>query len=41
MGQILAVDDDPDMRALLEQTLRAAGHEVQLAADGRQGVDLC
>lgn len=28
------VDDDPDIRALLDMTLRLAGHEVVLAADG-------
>lgn len=40
MGQILVIDDDPEMRAMLEQTLRAAGHEVQLAADGKSGIEL-
>ena len=40
MARILVIDDDPDMRALLEQTLKSAGHEVALAADGRQGVNL-
>ncbi len=39
MARILVIDDDPDMRALLEQTLKSAGHEVALAEDGRQGVD--
>jgi DNA-binding response OmpR family regulator len=39
MARILVIDDDPDMRALLKQTLESAGHEVSLAADGRQGVD--
>jgi DNA-binding response OmpR family regulator len=39
MARILVIDDDPDMRALLEQTLQAAGHEVALAADGREGVE--
>jgi len=38
MPRILVIDDDPDMRALLEQTLKSAGHEVELAADGREGV---
>lgn len=40
MGQILVIDDDPEMRAMLEQTLRAAGHEVRLAADGKSGMEL-
>jgi CheY-like chemotaxis protein len=39
MARILVIDDDPDMRALLEQTLKSAGHEVALAADGREGLE--
>ena len=39
MARILVIDDEPDMRVLLEQTLKAAGHEVSLAADGREGVE--
>jgi DNA-binding NtrC family response regulator len=39
MARILVIDDEPDMRVLLEQTLKAAGHEVILAADGREGVE--
>ncbi len=39
MARILVIDDDPDMWALLEQTLKSAGHEVVLAADGREGVE--
>jgi CheY-like chemotaxis protein len=39
MARILVIDDDADMRAMLEQTLKAAGHEVVLAADGREGVE--
>ena len=38
MARILVIDDDADMRALLEQTLKSSGHEVALAADGREGV---
>ena len=38
MARILVIDDDADMRTLLEHTLRSAGHEVVLAADGREGV---
>jgi len=38
MARILVIDDDPEMRAVLEQTLQLAGHKVELAADGRQGV---
>ncbi len=38
MARILVIDDDPDMRALLDEMLRAGGHEVVLAGDGRDGV---
>ncbi len=38
MPRILVIDDDADMRSLLAQTLQSAGHEVVLAADGREGV---
>jgi DNA-binding response OmpR family regulator len=31
MANILVLDDDPDMRALVQQHLAGAGHEVQLA----------
>jgi DNA-binding response OmpR family regulator len=39
LARILVIDDDPDMRAMLEQTLKAAGHEVISAADGSEGVE--
>ena len=39
MARILVIDDEPDVRALVEQTLKPAGHEVVPAADGREGVD--
>ena len=35
MARILVIDDDPEMRVLLELILKSAGHEVILAADGR------
>ena len=38
MARILVIDDDPELRAMLEQTLKTAGYEVVLAADGREGV---
>jgi CheY-like chemotaxis protein len=41
MARILVIDDDPDMRLMLEQILRPAHHEVLLAADGREGVERC
>jgi DNA-binding response OmpR family regulator len=38
MARILVIDDEQDMRTMLEQILKAAGYEVILAADGREGV---
>lgn len=32
------IDDDPDIRALLEQALTLTGHDVLLAADGGEGL---
>jgi DNA-binding response OmpR family regulator len=37
MARILVIDDDPDIRALLKELLKPAGHEVVLAADRREG----
>jgi CheY-like chemotaxis protein len=39
MARILVIDDETDMRLLLEQVLKPAGHEVILAADGREGME--
>ena len=39
MARIIVIDDDADTRAMLEHILKAAGHEVSLAADGREGVE--
>jgi len=39
MARILVIDDDADLRVMLEQTLESAGHEVILAADGKEGVE--
>jgi CheY-like chemotaxis protein len=39
MAQILVIEDDAEVRALLERMLKSAGHEVIFAADGREGVD--
>ncbi|RBY90662.1 response regulator [Blastococcus sp. TF02A-26] len=35
MSRVLVVDDDPQLLRALRITLRAAGHEVVVAADGR------
>jgi DNA-binding NtrC family response regulator len=40
MARILVIDDDPDMRAMLEQTLGPAGYEVVLAAHGGEGMEI-
>jgi len=41
MAVIVLVDDDPDLREMLEHVLRRAGHEVFSAANGTDGVQLC
>lgn len=38
MARVLVIDDEADMRSFLEETLKAAGYEVALAADGEEGV---
>ena len=37
---IVVVDDNPDVRALLRAKLRKLGHDVQVAEDGLQAVDI-
>src|SRR5258708_26655195 len=39
MGRSVGIEEDADMRALLEQTLESAGHNVVLGADGREGME--
>lgn len=39
MARVLIVDDDPSIRALLDELLRDEGHVTVLAADGRSAVD--
>jgi DNA-binding NtrC family response regulator len=36
---VLLVDDEPDLRELLEEQLREAGHRLETAADGLEGMD--
>lgn len=38
MPRILIIEDDPDLAELMAITLRAAAHEVTLAADGATGL---
>jgi two-component system CheB/CheR fusion protein len=39
-GSILVVDDDPDIRELLEELLEAEGHTVVAAVDGVEALEL-
>ncbi len=39
MATILAVDDDPQVRELLDDLLTHAGHRVVTAADGREAIE--
>jgi DNA-binding response OmpR family regulator len=38
MAKILIIDDDPQMRRMMNRVLTAAGHEVIEAEDGRIGL---
>jgi CheY-like chemotaxis protein len=40
MARILVIDDDPPLRFVLADALGRAGHEVLLAEDGRQGIEV-
>jgi CheY-like chemotaxis protein len=39
MAHILIIDDEPDVRAMVKVVLRDAGHSVEEAANGAQGVE--
>jgi len=39
MARILVIDDDDEIRSMLERMLRSAGHEVVVAANGREGLE--
>lgn len=41
MPRILIIDDEEEMRSMLRQMLEQAGYDVQEAADGAQGIELC
>ena len=38
-ARVLVIDDEPQIRRFLDISLRAQGHEVTLAATGREGLD--
>jgi CheY-like chemotaxis protein len=40
MAPILIVDDDENLRAITAEMLRAAGHTVDTAGDGKAGLEL-
>ncbi|WP_027874706.1 response regulator [Spongiibacter marinus] len=40
MANILAVDDSPSIRKLVSATLSKAGHSVESASDGQEGLEL-
>lgn len=40
MAKILVIEDEQDLRQVLEYNLQQAGHEVLLGSTGRQGVEL-
>jgi DNA-binding response OmpR family regulator len=40
MARILVIDDEPQLRTLLEKFLTRDGHEVDLAKNGREGLKL-
>lgn len=37
--KILIVDDDPDLRDIYDETFTEAGYQVDLAIDGKEGLD--
>jgi DNA-binding response OmpR family regulator len=40
MSTVLVIEDDPDMREIERATLGSAGHEVKVAANGREGLEV-
>jgi two-component system phosphate regulon response regulator PhoB len=41
LATVLVVDDEPDIREVLQYNLRSSGHEPVLAATGKEGLELC
>jgi CheY-like chemotaxis protein len=40
MLRVLVIDDQAEIRSLLRETLEAAGYEVAVAGDGREGLEI-
>lgn len=40
MGRILIIDDEPYILLMLKKMLEKAGHQVDLASNGKQGMEL-
>ena len=40
MARILVIDDEEGLRMIVREILESAGHEVLLAGDGQQGLEL-
>lgn len=40
MAHVLIVEDEPDVLLLLENRMRAAGHDVESATDGETALEL-
>jgi len=40
MGKILIIDDEPYILLMLKKMLEKSGHEVDLATNGREGIEL-
>ena len=40
MPRVLVIDDHANIRELLRETLRAAGYEVAVAPNGREGLEI-
>ena len=40
MAKVAVVEDDPEIRELLDLTMQHAGYEVMSAGDGKRGLDI-
>jgi CheY-like chemotaxis protein len=40
MGRVVFVEDDPAIRKLVQAAMRSTGHEVHIAVNGREGLEL-